>query len=382
MKVNTFGEDFMKGRAAIYHGPDQPFELREFPLPEVEPDAILVRISMAGVCGSDLHIWRGELPGRFHAVAGHEMMGRVAELGGNIRTDTQGQPLSVGDRIAYAYFYPCRRCYVCLRGDLAACPNQMPITAAGSPPYFTGAFADYYYLRPGHYVYKVPDELSDELVAPVNCALSQVIYGLHRAGLRFGDSVVMQGAGGLGLNAAAVAREMGARQVIAIDGIRGRLELARAFGATDTLDINEINTSEQRIALIRELTNGVGADIVCDFVGLASVIPEGIEMLRNGGSYLEVGNISTGATTQLTPSRLVFTSKRIVGVYHYDPWVIPTALDFLVRNRGRYPFDQVVSHQYPLEEIDRAHAEAEWLNRSDNPTAVTRAVVTPGGTWS
>jgi D-arabinose 1-dehydrogenase-like Zn-dependent alcohol dehydrogenase len=370
-------ERSMNGRAAIYHGPDQPFELREFPLPEVEPDAILVRVSMAGVCGSDLHIWRGELPGRFHAVAGHEMTGRVAELGAKIRTDTAGAPLAEGDRIAYAYFYPCRRCYVCLRGELAACPNQMPIAQAGSAPYFTGAFADYYYLRPGHFVFKVPDELPDEMVAPVNCALAQVIYGLHRAGLRFGDSVVMQGAGGLGLNAAAVAREMGARQVIAVDGIRGRLELARAFGATETIDITELSTPQERITAVRELTGGVGADVVCDFVGLASVIPEGIEMLRNGGTYLEVGNISTGATTPFEPSRMVFTSRRLVGVYHYDPWVIPAALDFLVRNRSKYPFDQVVSHRYPLDQIDRAHADAEWLNRDPTAATVTRAVLVP-----
>src|SRR5205085_2106193 len=168
----------------------------------------LVRVTLAGVCGSDLHIWRGELPGRYHAVAGHEMTGRVSQLGANIRTDMRVEPLAVGDRIAYAYFYPCRRCYVCLRGELAACPNQTPAVELGEPPYFTGAYSEYYYLRPGHWVFKVPDQLSDELVAPVNCALSQVIFALHRGGLRFGDSVVLQGAGGLGLYAAAVAREM------------------------------------------------------------------------------------------------------------------------------------------------------------------------------
>jgi D-arabinose 1-dehydrogenase-like Zn-dependent alcohol dehydrogenase len=367
----------MNGRVAIFHGPDQPFELREYPLPEVEPDAILVRVTMAGVCGSDLHIWRGELPHRAHTVTGHEMMGRVAELGSNISTDTAGRPLAVGDRIAYAYFYPCRRCHVCQRGELAACPNQTPSAELGVPPYFTGAYGDYYYLRPGHWVYKVPDELSDEMVAPVNCALSQVIFAFHRGGLRFGDSVVLQGAGGLGLYAASVAREMGARQVISIDRLRSRLELARAFGATDVIDASEIETPEARIAAVRDLTGGTGADIVCDLVGFAEVIPEGIEMLRYGGTYVEVGNISRGATATIEPSRLVFASRRIVGVYHYDPWVLPTALDFLARNRAKYPFERIVSHSYPLDEIDRAFTEAEWRNRSGDPTVVTRAVIAP-----
>jgi threonine dehydrogenase-like Zn-dependent dehydrogenase len=365
----------MNGRAAIYHGPEQPFELREFPLPPVEPDAILVKVSMAGVCGSDLHIWRGELPARFHVPAGHEMTGRVFQLGDNITTDSLGRPLREGDRIAYAYFYPCRRCYVCLRGELAACPNQMPLVQAGTPPYFTGAFADYYYLRPNHWVYRVPDDLSDELVAPVNCALSQVIYGLHKAGVRFGDTVVLQGAGGLGLNAAVVAKEMGADKVIAIDRIAGRLALAREFGADATINASELERPEERIAAVRELTDGRGADVVCDLVGFPAVIPEGIEMLRNGGTYLEIGTISTGVTATIEPSRLVFASKRLIGIYHYDPWTIPTALEFLQRTQHKYPFQRIVSHRFPLEEIDRAFAEAEWLNRTGSPTTVTRAVI-------
>lgn len=365
----------MNGRAAIYHGPEQPFELREFPLPPVEPDAILVQVTMAGICGSDLHIWRGELPGRFHLPAGHEMTGRVYKLGDNIRTDSLGQPLREGDRIAYAYFYPCRRCYVCLRGELAACPNQTPAVQLGALPYFTGAFADYYYLRPGHWVYRVPDDVPDELAAPVNCALSQVMFGLHKAGVRLGDTVVLQGAGGLGLNAAAVAREMGAQKVIAIDGVAGRLDLARQFGVDDTININELASAEQRIAAVRDLTDGRGADIVCDFVGFPAVIPEGIEMLRNGGTYLEVGTISTGASVTIEPARLVFPSKKIIGIYHYDPWTIPTALQFLQRTQARYPFSRIVSHKYPLAQIDQAFAEAEWLNRAGSPTAVTRAVI-------
>jgi len=363
------------GRAAIFHGPEQPFELREFPLPPVEPDAILVKVSMAGICGSDLHIWRGEIPARFHVPAGHEMTGYVYQLGANIKTDSLGQPLHEGDRIAYAYFYPCRRCYVCLRGELAACPNQMPLHQAGTSPYFTGAFADFYYLRPNHWVYRVPDDLPDELVAPVNCALSQVIYGLHKAGVRFGDTVVVQGAGGLGLNAAAVAKEMGADKVIAVDGIGSRLELARQFGADDTINITELDSPERRIAAVKDATAGRGADVVCDFVGFPAVIPEGIEMLRNGGTYLEVGTISTGVTATIEPARMVFTSKKLIGIYHYDPWTIPTALDFLQRTKEKYPFDRIVSHKFPLEEIDRAFSEAEWLNRANNPTAVTRAVI-------
>jgi len=195
------------------------------------------------------------------------------------------------------------------------------------------------------------------------------------AGVRFGDTVVVQGAGGLGLNAAAVAKEMGADKVIAIDGLGSRLELARQFGADETINITELDSPERRIAAVKDATAGRGADVVCDFVGFPAVIPEGIEMLRNGGTYVEVGTISTGVTATIEPSRMVFTSKRLIGIYHYDPWTIPTALDFLQRTKEKYPFDRIVSHRFPLEEIDRAFSEAEWLNRANNPTEVTRAVI-------
>jgi L-iditol 2-dehydrogenase len=202
-----------------------------------------------------------------------------------------------------------------------------------------------------------------------------VIYGLHQAGLRFGGSVVIQGAGGLGIQAAAVARDMGAATVIVVDQIAGRLELARAFGADHTIDLKEVAERKDRVALVRKWTGGTGADVACDFVGFPQVIPEGIEMLRAGGTYLEIGTISRGAKIDFEPAQLVWGAKRIVGVIMYDPWVIPRALDFLVRNRTRWPFERLVSHKYPLEQIDTAFSESEWHGRQT--TTITRAALVP-----
>ena len=198
-------------------------------------------------------------------------------------------------------------------------------------PSFFGHLFDYY-LRPGGAIFKVPDALSDELVAPVNCALSQVIFGLDQAGLRFGYTVVIQGAGGLGVQAAAVAKDMGASVVIVVDQIPGRLELARAFGADHTLQLAEVPDRRARVKQVRDWTGARGADLACDFVGFPPVVPEGIEMLRAGGRYLEIGCISRGRTVEFDPSSLVWGSKTIVGVVMYDPWVIPRALDFLRRH--------------------------------------------------
>jgi threonine dehydrogenase-like Zn-dependent dehydrogenase len=135
---------------------------------------------------------------------------------------------------------------------------------------FSGAYGEYYYLKPGGWIFKVPDEITDEMATPVNCALSQVTYGLQKAGLRYGDTVVVQGAGGLGLNAIAVAKEMGADAVIAIDGVPSRLALAKKFGADEVIDMNENPGPMDRIAKVKGMTGGRGGDVVVEVVGCGS----------------------------------------------------------------------------------------------------------------
>lgn len=364
------------GKAAVLLGPGKGYEIQEFEVPTPEPGGIVVKVSMGGICGSDLHIWRGDSP-VFAAmagnVAGHEMTGRVHSLGAGVSTDSLGQPLKEGDRIAYAYFYPCGRCYQCNRSEFAACPNKLA-TMGPSISRFSGAYGEYYYLKPGGWVFKVPDAISDEMATPVNCALSQVTYGLQRAGMRYGDTVVVQGAGGLGMNAIAVAKEMGANAVIAIDGVPSRLELAKRFGADEVIDITQVASPMDRIARVRQLTGNRGGDIVVEVVGVPDVINEGLGMLREGGTYLEMGNISFGRTAQIDPSTLVWGSKSIQGVIMYDPWVIPQALDFLVRTKDRYPHGDVVSHKFKLDEINEAFQNSEWM-REGEATKVNRGVI-------
>jgi D-arabinose 1-dehydrogenase-like Zn-dependent alcohol dehydrogenase len=354
-----------RGRAAIFKGPGQPMEIQEFPLSEPEPGGILVKVTMANLCGSDLHQWRGDIDlaasgVRLPAIIGHEMTGRVAKLGKGISTDSAGQKLSVGDRVVYRYFNPCGRCAACLRGEDAACPaNPRFIHPAEDPPHFTGAYADYYYLRPDQTVFKVPDDLTDQAVAPANCALSQVIYGLEKVGLGFGETVVIQGAGGLGVNATAVAKEMGAHKVIVIDGITERLELATAFGADELIDMKEYDTPKDRIKRVRELTDNRGAEVVVEVAGLPGVIAEGLTMLGRGGRYLEMGNISPGKTVEIDPATLVYNSRAIFSVIMYGRYTLRKALDFLSRTKGKYPFDKVLSHSYALEEINKAFEEQD-----------------------
>jgi len=221
----------------------------------------------------------------------------------------------------------------------------------------------------------VPDELSDDAVAPVNCAMAQVLYALNKVSIRTGDTVVVQGAGGLGIYAAAIAADRGASQVISIDGQKPRLELARQCGATDTVDISQLTKPEERIQRVKELTGGIGADIVVEVVGVHQVVHEGMAMARKGGTYITIGNLTPGQV-QLDWSGIIGNQLTIVGVQHYNPWVIGAALDLLVRTRERFALTKLVSHRSPLEKINDAFRAAEWVGRKGG-TQVTRAIVNP-----
>jgi D-arabinose 1-dehydrogenase-like Zn-dependent alcohol dehydrogenase len=338
-------------RMAVFHGAGKPFQIREYPVPDPEPGAILIKVAMANVCGSDLHYWRGELDyvkmGRpLPLNTGHEHVGRVAKLGSGVTTDSAGRPLAVGDRVAYRFFFPCGRCRACLRGKTKSCPVRQAnfLVSCEAWPHFQGGFGEYFYLRPNHAVFKLADDITDDMAAGVNCAFSQVYAGLDLTALRQGQTVVIQGAGGLGVYACAVAREMGAARVIIIDGVEERLALARAFGATD-------------------------------FVGYADVIPEGLRMLRGGGCYLEVGSISPGNVFSYDATALVRANARLVATSNYSPWALEQSLSFMRRNLKRFPFDKVISHVFPLERISEAFARADWAQRGGDPAGVSRAAI-------
>ncbi|EKF24047.1 zinc-binding dehydrogenase family protein [Mycolicibacterium hassiacum DSM 44199] len=353
------------GRIARFDEPGKPFVIEEVPLPEVGPGEILVRVSRANICGSDVHAWHGTfvtrgLGGQLPTVLGHEMVGTVAELGAGVATDSDGRPLQPGTRVVFPYFFCCHSCRNCLAGRRNACLNlrMAMLGRADEPPYFVGGYADYFLLPAGAVVYTVPDSVPDEIAAGANCALSQVMYGLERVDLQLGETVVVQGAGALGLYAVAVAKARGAKTVIAIDGVPERLELAREFGADEVIDITD-TTEKDRVKTVRRLTDGQGADVVVEVVGHPSAIDEGLKLAAQFGRYVEIGNINLGKTFEFDPSRFVFSNKTMVGVSLYDPPVLSRALAFLEEYRDRLPFDRLAAACYPLEDINAAFAAAE-----------------------
>ena len=366
----------MIGRVVVCKEYGKPFVIEEYEVPEPEPGAVLLRMTQAGICGSDLHTWRGDqvnvpLPPTGRAM-GHEGTGVVDTLGDGVTTDSLGVPIVEGDRMVYYAVFPCYQCHLCLKGDTNWCANRT-YPAAGVYPFFTGTYGDYLYLPPRHPMFCVPDELPDELLGPVNCAMGTVTTGLLRAGAGEGNYVVIQGAGGLGLHAIAMAKDMGADRVIALDRLENRLQLAEEFGADFTINIEEFNTPETRVRQVKELTNGRGADIVMELVGRADLLAEGIDMLGNGGTFVEIGDIVRGREVSIDPSKLL-QGKSIIGSLMYRADLLPTLLNFLVRNQHKLPFHKLVSHKFPLAEVNEAFPQAEWDQRQ---TEVTRAMLVP-----
>ncbi|WP_299236194.1 zinc-binding dehydrogenase [Natronomonas sp.] len=358
------------GKLAYLSEPER-VEMREYEVPEPDPGAVLTEVEQANVCGSELHIWRGHHPEVKEGVLGHEVLCRVSELGAGVETDYAGEPIAAGDLIAPAYYVTCQRCHSCQRGQFNLCQNAYENWSKPpeEPPHFHGTFATHYVVHPDQYFYKVPEGLDPSIAAGANCALSQMLYGLDEIGVEYGDTVVVQGAGGLGLNTVAIAQERGAETIV-IEGIDGRIDRARAFGADHVIDFREYDTVEARAERVRELTGGVGADVGVEVAGVPDAFAEGIDLVRDGGRYLEVGNVSPGQTTEFDPGSLTRAALTIEAVVRYQPWYLKRALRFLERNAEKYPYEDLVDARFDLEDVDEALAESD-------SRGVTRAALRP-----
>jgi len=345
-----------KGKAAVFAGVGQPFEIREFPLPLVESGGILVKVRMSTICGSDLHTWSGKRPAPLPIILGHEIVGEIYELGDPDTVDVMGDRLSVGDRITWTIMSSCGRCFFCrIKGLPQKCVALFKYGHAtcAESPYFNGGLAEYLYIRPGTGVFKVPEELSDEEVCPINCALATVVNGLETIGVTSGDTVVIQGAGMLGLNAAALLRAQGAGKIIVLDTDERRLAWASDFGADEGLSISGLDAKEV-VQQVKIETGRWGADLVVEVCGVPGVISQGVEMLRIGGRYLIVGLVFPGAVFSLDGYAVITKNITLKGIHNYDVRHLGAALQFMTRTHRRIPFGRLVASKFGLNQVDEA----------------------------
>lgn len=349
------------GRAAVMEAFGEPLQVREYPLPEPAPGAILTRIDVATVCGSDIHIWDGDLADGYTdfplpLILGHEMVGTVTALGAGVDRDSVGEPLAVGDRIVWPN-EPCLQCYICtVERRVTLCQNRRVIALldCSVPPHFVGAFAEYGYVAPAAGRVRVPDEVESEWASAGSCALRTVVNTVAAAGrIDFLDSVVIQGAGPLGLFTTAIVSTHSPRHLIVVGAPDDRLELAREWGATDTISIEQHPDPKERAELIRGITGKGGASVAIEVSGAQGAASEGIELLRPYGRYVITGTVG-GRPQPIDVAQVVIRGLRVTGSMSGDTDAYYKAMQFLSRHRDRFDWSRMLGRRYGLHEATQA----------------------------
>jgi len=350
-------------RAAVLTEHGKPLEVRDIPIPRtLEAGALLVRIEAASVCGSDVHLWNGTLAGsqalELPVIPGHEMVGRVVRIGERADRDTFGAPLAVGDRILFTHAScgACQQCTLYNQPTLCGDRKYYMFTSCEKPPYLVGGFSEYCYVFPESGRVKVPDDVNTAWASAASCALRTVVHSFDRIGrIEPWQTVVIQGSGPLGLFATALANHAGARRVVTIGAPDVRLDIAKAYGATDTVSVERVTDPAERPAVVRDLLDGEGADVVFEFSGARTAFTEGLAMVKDGGRYMVTGQIDRpGEEVPLRPGYLTRHQLTVMGTWSGHIKEYWKALQFISSTKHRYDFDALVPHRYGLDEVTTA----------------------------
>jgi L-iditol 2-dehydrogenase len=361
-------------RAAVMPAPRKPIEIRDFPAPTLEPGAVVLDTVASEVCGTDVHIHHGRLSTvPFPIIPGHVSVGRIAASHG-VDHDALGAPLASGDLVTfYDVHETCGRCFHCA---VARQPNRCPARRVYGITYsatdgLLGGWAEQIYLKPGVRILRLPESLSADDVIGGGCGLFTGFAAVERADVSMGDTVVVQGSGPVGIAAAAFAGLRGAARVIVIGAPAARLELARRFGVDQTLALDR--SPHDRTQAVLEGTAGRGADVVIEATGNAGAVPEGLRLLRDGGTYVIAGHYTdVGDTTLNVHADVNRKHAQIRGQWGTDFSHVVRALALLARHRDRLPFAETIGGRYGLQDAGRALADVEAMR-------VTKAVIAPNG---
>ncbi len=345
------------GHAAVFHGPGEPLAVQAFPIPELKPGEVLVRVLCTTICASDLHTIHGRRSGPCPCVLGHEIVGTIAALGPDAPCiDLAGQPLVFGSRVTWTIAASCGTCLFCQRGLPQKCESVFKYghAAIEQGRRFSGGYAEYCVLVPGTGLLVLPSTLPDALAATANCTTSTVAASLRLLAVTTAlqdSAVLVLGAGALGLTACAMLRAAGASEVICCDTDPVRAERALTFGATRTLLPAELPT-------LQEGPTPRGVDAALEFSGSSEAVAAAIAALRVGGTAILAGTVLPCPPVSLDPELVVRRMLTIRGLHNYAPEDLVAAVRFLDSAQHRYPLRTLVAESYPLAAINEAFAAA------------------------
>ena len=337
---------------------EQEFAIREYDVPEPHPNALVIKQELAGICGTDLHNWQNGFDRE--TVLGHENVGIIVSQGKEVTTDYMGNKVQEGDRIifrpgtdggegAYGFYY---------EPDVA--------------PHFVGGFADYIYLgKRGTQFIKtsLPPE-----VAVLTEPFTVGVHAVMRGQIEFGDTVVVQGSGAIGLVTTICAKVSGAGKIIVVGGPAERLKLARKYGADVVIDIETVTSAEERMELVlAETPKGQGADRVFECAGFLPATPEGLSYLRKNGTFVEVGHFVDMGTLEFNINKsLMVRNCRLEAIWGSDNEHFVRAMPIL--EKLEFPYAEMVSHVLPLGQVKEGFQALNGDYRLNGDTVIKIAL--------
>jgi L-iditol 2-dehydrogenase len=341
---------------------EKRIEVKEFPIPALQDDDILVKVEGCGVCGTDVHEWKGDPFGIMPVTLGHEGTGEIIALGKNIKTDTSGKPIKVGDKIVTSVI-SCGECHICRNhpANTNLCDKQgvfglIPHSDANP---LTGWFATHLLIRGKGSTYFVVNDLDlkERMLLELACVC---VHALKRANttnlINFNSKVLVQGLGPVGLVMISVLRAAGVNHIIAIDGTPKRLEMAKKLGAKTVINFREVTTLEDRVKLVKSVANGVGADFAFQCTGAPPAAKDIYEYIRRGGGLCEMGFFVNNGEYNVNP-HFAMCNKEItlVGSWDYSADDYPTTMAFLRQAREmNIPIKELITHTFPLDKLNEA----------------------------
>jgi len=336
------------------------YDIKEFPIPEVGDGDILVKVEGCGVCGTDAHEFKHDPFGLIPVVLGHEGTGEIVKMGKDVKVDSAGKSLRVGDKVVTSMIFPDDPNITMF--DL----NKKNIGGAdvyGLLPddeiHFNGWFADYILIRKGSSVFNVSDLDLKSRILIEPCAV--LVHAVERAKttgiLRFNSRVVVQGCGPIGLICIAILRTMGIENIVAVDGEQKRLDFAKRMGASQSVNFKNHKGIEELAEAVKEAFGGYPADFAFQCTGAPAAHSNIYKFIRNGGGLCELGFFINGGDATINP-HFDLCSKEItlVGSWVYELRDYATTFDFLKSaKRIGLPMDELITHEFPLEQINEAH---------------------------
>jgi len=342
--------------AAVFPAPHAPLELREFPEPELEPGAALLRTTYSEVCGTDVHLHHGKLAGvPYPIIPGHVSVGVVAKARGTL-TAVTGDAVKEGDLVTFLDVHEtCNHCYHCL---VAEQPNRCPSRKVYGITYsandgLLGGWSRAIYMKPGVKMIHLPSNLAPETFIGGGCGLVTALHAVDLAAIRLAESVAVLGAGPVGQSVVALASLSGAGDIVAIDGVQGRLDHATRMGATRTITLD--HPRAERLATVRALTGGRGTDVVIEASGHPDAVPEALDLVRDGGRVVVCGHYTDSGDVRIHPHRQINRKHvELRGCWGSRYEHFHRAVDIATRFGDARPWREMVTGRYPLEDAAAA----------------------------